>query len=193
MKKCPSWLVFLLVIVGVPCGLCWLTTGFCGEMRYLRVVDVSPLYELPVPLKIQTVDDLAELDIFDHWTPYGPDGYLGEWRGRHPQFHTVKVYFEIFEDTRSAADSFSGECEYSGFNAQFWFEYGGEGENRYCVSYVQQYRASPDSFCTPLGKYISFVVFQKGNMVIRLWEETEDKDSTVKDEVIELLAEALGK
>jgi len=194
-RKFPSWLVFLLVIVGIPLSLCWLFTGFCGEMRYSREVDVSPLHELPVPLNIQSIDELAELDIFDQMTPYGY-GYHGKWRGdegKHTNFYTVQVYFEIFEDIYTAYDDFNWECEDWLFNAQSRFEYGGEEGNRYCISYVQQYRASPDSFCRPLGEYISFVVFQKGNMVIRIWEETKDKDSTVKDDVIELLAEALGK
>jgi hypothetical protein len=107
-----------------------------GEIQYSQEVDVSPLYELPVSLKVQSVDDLSELDIFDQLKPYGPEVYLGEWRrdggGKYPEPITVQVYFEVFMDTQSAADSFAGLCEWVEDSSRI--EYGGEGENQYCIS-----------------------------------------------------------
>jgi len=184
------WEVFFLGVFLLFAFLILLRWSCSWEIRYSQEVDVTPLYELPVPLKIQSADELAELDIFDQLTPFGY-GYRGEWVGG--DFYGVRVDMELLADSQTASDTFTGQCEISSFKAQSRFEYGGEGENRYCISYVQEYRASIDSFCSPLGKYVSFVVFQKGNMVIRIWEETKDKDSTAKDDVIALLAEELGK
>ena len=173
-----------------------LLSACCGEIRYSKEVDVSPLYELPLPLNIHSEDDLAELDIFDQIVPHGY-GYLGEWLGgetsKHPDFYGVQVYWEVSTDILSANNAFTSECEGWSFNDPSRFDYSGEEGNRYCISYVQEYRDPPDAFCAPTGKYVSFVVFQKGNLVIRIWEETRDKDSTVKDDVIELLAQELGK
>ena len=170
-----------------------LLSACCGEIRYFQDVDVSPLYELPVPL-VQSKDDLAELDIFDRMIPY-PYGYLGEWgdEGKHPEFYAVQVYLDVYSDIQSANNAFTGECEGWSFNDPSQFDYGGEEGNRYCISYVKEYRYSIDAFCRPTGEYVSFVVFQKGNLVIRIWEDTRDKDSTAKDDVIELLAQELGK
>jgi hypothetical protein len=182
--------IFVLIIVVMLLNAC------CGEIRSPQVVNVSPLYELPVPLNIQAEDDLAELDIFDQITLYGY-GYRGEWLGgddsKHPGLYSVKVDLELLSDIQSANDIFIGECEHPSFNDQSRFTYEGNDENQYCVSYVQEYRYSIDAFCEPTGEYVSFVVFQKGNLVIRVWEDTRDKNSTAKDDVIELLAQELGQ
>ncbi len=181
--------ILLLIIVSMLLSAC------CGEIRFSQEVDVSPLYELPIPLRIQSEKDLAELDIFDQMT-LGGYGYLGEWRGdegKHPELYTVKVYLRISPDVQSANDSFFSECQHPSFSAPSQIDYEGEKENRYCISYVQEYRYSIDALCQPTGKYVSYVVFQKGNMVITIWEEAREKDSTTKDDVIELLAQELGK
>ena len=184
------WEVFFLGVLLLFTLLILLRWSCSWEIRYSREVDVSPLYELPVPLKIQSVDELAELDIFDQLTPYGY-GYRGEWVGG--DFYGVRVDMELLADSQAANDLFTDECDNGFVSKSSLFEYGGEEGNQYCISHIHEYRASTDSFCRPLGEYISFVVFQKGNMVIRIWEETKDKDSTAKDDVIELLAEELGK
>ena len=172
-----------------------LLSACCGEVRYSQEVNVSSLYELPVPL-VQSKDDLAELDIFDRMTPYRY-GYLGEWLGgeisKHPDFYGVKVNLDVHPDSQSAANSFTYECRNPLFRDSSEIEYGGDGENQYCISYVKEIRGSVDTFCMSTGKYVSFVVFLKGNLVIAIREETRDKDSTVKDDVIELLAQELGK
>lgn len=181
--------ILMLSILAVLLSAC------CGEIRYSQDVDVDPLYELPVPL-VQSKDDLAELDIFDRMTPY-PYGYLGEWIGgetsKHPDLYGVKVNLDVHPDSQSAANSFIYECQNPLFRDSSKIEYGGDGENQYCISYVKEIRGSVDTFCMSTGKYVSFVVFLKGNLVIIIQEEITGKVSTAKDDVIELLAQELGK
>lgn len=181
-------ITFMLIIIAMLLNAC------CGEIRSSQVVEVSPLYELPTPLDIQSEDDIAKLDIFDQMTPYGY-GYRGEWLGgdesKHPNLYSVKVDLELLSDIQSANDIFIGECEHPSFNDRSRIKYEGIDGNQYCVSYVQEYRYSIEEFCMPTGEYVSFVVFQKGNLIIRIWEDTRDKNSTAKDDVIELLAQEL--
>jgi hypothetical protein len=69
---------------------------------------------------------------------------------------------------------------------------GEEGNNRYCISYVAEEEGTLEELCKPTGRYDSYVVFQKGKLVIEIQEYSTDKSSTAKNDVISQLAEDLN-
>jgi hypothetical protein len=154
------------------------------------------MHELSIPLDIQAKEDITNLGIFDQVNDLG-NCVIGEWMGigdsKHRDFQGIKVHFWISGDTSSAETRFLRECGDYSFDSPSSFEYGGSGYNQYCVSYWKEYRYSTDVFCQPTGMYASYVIFQKENVVITIWENSKNTQNNHKDEVIKLLAEKLAK
>jgi hypothetical protein len=157
----------------------------------MQNIDVRPLHELILPLEIADLEEDIDLSFFDVVESF-PDYANGRWKydGSHPDFSNINVYFNLSHDLMSANEDFQFECKRH-WNTTEGFIFGGEGNNKYCVSYVKEDKLPVDALCLSTGYYHSFVIFQKGQLIITIWEESSDKESLIKEEVISYLAQKL--
>ena len=135
--------------------------------------------------------DVFDVKVFDSY-----NGLIekGEWTGfgENADLGGIVVYFWIVNAPNSPADEFIWECEHAwGWGTTDDFVFGGSKDNQFCVSYVNEMRYTPDAFCLPMGEYESYVVFQKGKLIIEIRERSLDKHSQAKSEAISLLAQSI--
>lgn len=204
-------------IVGIIVGLYLALIAFCvaafcsiafvipamscdRDIKSPQTTDVSLLEHSTWPLDAKRVADILDLGIFDSYEITDSEGRFvrGKYRYRedddNASYSKIDVDIELFESTEYAEKSFWWTCEHQWYKPDLSdFTYGDGGGSQYCISYVRQARATPDGLCRPLGYYSSFVVFQKGNLLIVISEETSDKASTMKEDVIKQLARELGE
>jgi hypothetical protein len=183
----PSCLIsirnLLLVAFSIPfaCILFYLLffvyvvlTGCEDIIPYRRNVKVAPLMDLVIP---------PDMDL-SPWT--NPDaGYQSI--GRRGVFTNV----ERFPSVAEAYEEFHIECEHAHYKPRV--TYGGQGDNQYCVSPVDTGRSDPEGFCLPSGDYRSYVIIQKDDVVIEIYEESIVRNSSRKDEVIAQLAAEISQ
>lgn len=184
-----------------------LLSGCCGEIwAGKQNVNVQPLYDLDLNLKdVENISDLIDLKIFEDNIKIQEDNYV--WvslSGPNKKFLDIPsgssmwITFRLANNLESSRKNFEIYCtkESSGW-ASSNVEYGGSQDNQYCISYIQQYRTSPESLCRPMDQYVSYVLFQKDRLVIELFEtiysETGHDLAFSKDAVILKLAEELAK
>jgi hypothetical protein len=151
----------------------------CEDLNpYRRDVKVAPLMNLDIP------------EDFD----------LSQWTNKEIDFQSyesrnVPTNVKRFSSIASASDVFHYECEEVHSNPHVI--YGGQGDNKYCISAVETERADLEGLCAPNGTYNSYVIIQKGNVVIKIYDRSDDKYSTKRDIAIEQLAQeiyqAIGK
>ena len=162
----------------------------CVPVKSTQVVDVTPLHLAQVRQDASQINELIDLEIFDTYaaSTFG----MGNWtaQGDNPDLAGLHVYLMLLADTKSAQESFLWECQ------RWWgttddFIFGGSEDNQYCISYTRTELHTPDGLCLQTGSYESFVVFQKGRLVITIWEMAKDRKSRAKDKAIKLLAEAI--
>jgi hypothetical protein len=108
----------------------------------------------------------------------------------HPDLAGIEVYFRLENGLPEANSAFLWECNRR-WKTTEGFTFGGVEGNQYCISYVYELRDPPDAFCKPTGHFQSFVVFQKGSVLIMVVENTIDENSNAKDLAIETIALAL--
>jgi hypothetical protein len=185
MKKKNSVLVLSTFLIIVT-----LSTACCNEIYSgAQEVDVDPLF-------LSVIPDSPSLAIF-HVEDYGAkvdnNAYTRfNWPIEDPALaktSSIEVILELQSD--DAGRWFQSDCSaYLKKTSKFIF--GGEGDNRYCISYVSEMRNPPEPFCLGTGEYESYVVFQKGRIIITIREYSSDKKSTLKNDVIAQLAKDLN-
>jgi len=170
------------------CLVSFILAACCVPIKSKQEVDVTPLHLAQVRQDANQTNDLFDLEVFDTYDSAG----MGNWtfQGISPDLVGVDVYFWLSADANSGRENFLWECQkYDWDNDDFVF--GGNEDNQYCISYTRAELQSPESFCRQTGRYESFVVFQKGRLVITIWETAEERNSRAKDKAIKLLAEAI--
>jgi hypothetical protein len=162
----------------------------CGPIKSFHDVDVMSLYnaEIKIIPGVDQATDVIDTGVFDSYDLAG----IGEWTGtgKNPDLAGIDVYFRFESEIQAARDAFLWECE-SWWSTTDDFVFGGVEDNRYCISYVNELRDPPDAFCRPTGHYQSFVVFQKGNLLIRILENSRSENSLAKNEAIVVLSGAV--
>ena len=138
--------------------------------RYQQAVNVSPLMDLEIP---------ADMD-------------LRPWKERDYYGAEALVFLKRYNSRDEANDWFEMMCEQNTLYEPDLsaFTYGDEGDDRYCASYVEERLSSvEEGFCRPLGEYQSYVIIQKNDIVIEVYEDSaKEKTSTIKDDAIQKLA-----
>ncbi len=71
-------------------------------------------------------------------------------------------------------------------------ESSGNQSNRYFATYINQLRASPESLYELMDSYMTYLYFQKNNIVISFWEMRGQSESKI-EQYISLLASRLSK
>jgi hypothetical protein len=184
-----------------------LLSGCCGEIwAGKQNVNVQPLYDLDLNLKdVENISDLIDLKIFEGNIKIQEDNYV--WvslSGPNKMFLDIPsgssmwITFRLANNLESSRENFEIYCtkESSGW-ASSSVEYDGSQDNQYCISYIQQYRTSPESLCRPMNQYVSYVLFQKDRLLIELFETIHSDTGRdlifSKDAIILKLAEELEK
>ncbi|CAG0979729.1 hypothetical protein ANAEL_01673 [Anaerolineales bacterium] len=163
----------------------------CGPIKSPQEVDVSPLLNAKIPEDATRASEIFNVKVFDSY-----DALIekGEWTGlgENTDLNGIVVYFRFVNAPDSPADKFTWKCERAlGWGTTDDFVFGGSTDNQFCVSYVNETRSTPDAFCVPTGEYQSFVVFQKGKLIITIEETSLDKYSQAKTKAINLLAQSI--
>ncbi len=177
-------------IIAVICSFTYLLSACCAEIRSPQIVDVTPLYNVIIQKPINNIYDIINIEIFENYEG-GKNFGIGSWP-HHPDWNNIEVTFHLMPDYQTSLQEFNNSCEFY-FDDPSKFSYGGEINNQYCISYVIQERSDPEGFCVPMRNFISFVVFQKGRLIIEIHETSSKKNIWVKDQVIKFLAEELSK
>jgi hypothetical protein len=195
MKRKPFWPVIVFVFLFL--------SSCCGEIRAGdQNVNVLPLYNVHLDLKgVEKMSDVINVNIFDIveineptylWVRGGPSNKLPEIQPAS----SFDIAFSLSESTNAALENFSNRCDRLGWTSAE-IVYGGETDNQYCISYVQELRAPPDGYCQPTNQYVSYVIFLKDRLVIsieeNIYSETGHDLVFSKDAVILKLAEELAK
>lgn len=174
MKQPSTFLIALCITFAM------LVSGCGKEDSQEILIDVAPLYNLELPQDF----------IFD-------EGWVGEWDTTQEGFHSIStrsmldVYFWQHPDVQAAADLLVPTCLF-GLTGSSTYLLGGEGENRYCISSVQEEIVCDLPFlCRPTGNYFSNVVFQKGKILIEIKEVGWDVNNKAREDAIRLLAEKI--
>ncbi len=112
--------------------------------------------------------------------------------GENASYIEVRVY--LFNNIENTKKFYKSCCEKSWYKPDLSkFKFGGNNDDRYCLSYVEQIREAPEAFSVPSNEYKSFVCFQKKCLVIQIIEITNKRNYSKKDEIIRQVADALGK
>jgi hypothetical protein len=179
-RKTRVWFrVLLLVIVTIPLVLCAepvlvILNGCDDIIPYRQPVAVDPLMDLEIP---PNMDLTRWTDLAAARDSIGRIGVFSSVE-RLPSIEAARTQFEI-------------ECESRGERSRN--VYGGQGDDRYCISSVRTERAGPEGLCSPLGRYSSYAIIQRGTVVIALYERSDHRASAAMDEAIEQLADELTR
>ena len=177
-RRLRFWLALLLLLALAPLALCAqplliLFNGCRDLSHYRQDVDVAPLLNIQIP---------ADMDLAP-WM--NKRASLDALMGRNGVWTDVRRW----EDLDTARHEFQYRCTSRFYKPSLAdFAFGGERNDRFCVSYVQTARADPEGLCSPLGYYYSYAVVQRGDVVISVYERSEDQKSRAKDEAIQQLA-----
>jgi len=184
LKRCliAAQALFLLSILLVGC---------CGPIKSFHDANFTPLYEAEVKIVpgVSRISNLIDTKIFDSYDPIlGKANWKSE--GKHPDLSGIDVFFRLEEDLQVANSAFLWECERR-WNTTKDFTFGGIEGNQFCISYVNELRDPPDALCKPTGHFQSFVVFQKGHLLITVLENSTNESSIAKDSAIDLISKAI--
>jgi hypothetical protein len=191
-------LIYILasIILAFVCVLGFALTYknvYCGIVMAgpQKGIDVMPLYEANInSASAQRLSNLITSDVFGY-VENVDDSTISVY-SLDNSIHVYALYWTKAEDADS---NFKSSCESSVYRKGS-AEYGGVPGNRYCISDVLELRAGTDGLCLSRGQYglyESFVVFQKGNLVITITETTESPNVLNKNKMIIYLAEAFNK
>ncbi len=188
-----------------------LITGCCGEIYAGdQEVDISPLYDKDIDIgSVQQIKDIIDLSLFDTIHNLkdpilSQDSYSGafisaiffdggklleELPGITRSYVEVTLILE--KDSLEASKYINSECESPLFIDKTRIIKGGIEDNRYCISYIKEIRDSIEVFCLPRNEYSSFVIFQKGRLIIFLDEFSTVPNTSNKNIIIQFLADNL--
>lgn len=145
----------------------------CDDLsRFRQRIDVSPLMdvEIPAAMDLTTWED-SQASI------------------RSISSNGVHINVERLSSVAGARMRFESQCSSRWQDADPTF--GGEGDERYCLSYVRTARSGPEGLCTAMGYYHSYVIVQKENVVIAIYERATEQASLAKETAVRELAEEL--
>ena len=170
------WPAALLLLLLLPAAICaqsiLLILNGCDDLiHYNQPVDVTPLLNLQIPADMELPDAGFKL------TPAIPT----------IEDEAVWIDARRMSNLDSARFEFDRLCER-------WpgdYTYGGDGDQRYCISHVRTDRADPAGLCGTLGHYSSHVVIQNQDLIFSISERSPDKKSQAKDEAIRQFAHGL--
>ena len=185
-RKFQTILVILFIVVGL---VAIIFAGFPAYFGYLcshdkiynrpQAVDATPLLAVEIPddanVSQWEVNLDASIDLDWDWetknVPLGRNG--------------ANVFLKRYNSTESAESDFTQICD-NGWLYNPWnlynkkrITYGGEENNQYCASPAINWRTDPSSLCSLSDDHWSYVIFQKRNVLIAIYENERNNGSNV--------------
>jgi hypothetical protein len=167
-----------------------LAVGCAGESQTVPPVNVAPLYDLEIeqfPFTLAQIFDMRSfnpVEVSDTFIK----AQVPDADSSPSSATTVEVHIYLPTETKVSNDFFIFEC--ASTNEMRVTLYHGKDDNRYCISDI---KADQNIIGAATGTYTSFVVVQKGRLVVAIWEHSRDPSSQAKDRVIQKLASDVAK
>lgn len=200
----------LITILGIVLVLVGMTIMFFSKRMCIRNVrlkgniNATPLSELHMSQDIKSLKDIMErIESFKKFTVNTAggintvvsvkrrDGIVEMLTGVDSEGSNLEVRTCVFDSIERASKSYEWKF------VKLKKEYGvmktsGTGSDRYFITYINQLRASAESLYELTDSYMTYVYFQKGNIIISLWEVRGKSESKI-EQYIKLLSDRLEK
>ncbi len=163
-------------------------------------VNLTPLFDIPLPPYIEDLSavmdtsKLGDHHRFDHTNSLREEGeWMEEWQysifnETSGQSSTVQVTLILDSTVADSKAFFPGGCFVEEVY-QSELSANTKYVDQVFISYLEESRAGPEGWYTPLGYYTSCVVIRRGNLIIEFDERTEFEDRDQIDAVIQELSE----
>ncbi|HEY9061901.1 MAG TPA: hypothetical protein VIO64_15550 [Pseudobacteroides sp.] len=174
------------------------------NVRLKENIVVTPMTNLQISSNIKSVKDIIEsiesFSSFEVNTTNGvntavsvkrSDGIIEMLTGVDPKGAHLDIKVSVFDSVENACKSYN--FNYKNYSKDYGIMNSSGTENdRYFVTYKNQLRSSAETMFQLTDTYVTYVFFQKGNMIIRLWETRDSGDSSKIDSYINLLSNKLS-
>ena len=189
-------LSILLILIGIIMML--FSKKMCiRNVRLKGNIVVTPLSEMHISHNVKSIkgilEDIESLKEFKVSTTNGVNnaGITEMLTGTDDKGSRLEVKILVFDSVESAFKSYNSR--YKSYGKDYGImEKGGAESDRYFITYVNQLRASPESLYELTDSYMTYLYFQKNNIVISLWEMRGQSESKI-EQYINLLANRLSK
>lgn len=188
----------LMIVIGIIVML--LSKKVCfGYVKIKENISVTQMMQAKTPSYVKSVKEVMKTIDSLKFNDYGKsyenasesDRIMEILTGNDSKGANLEVKVMVFGNEQEAYNSFDSECNHYG-NKYGVLDSGGTEYNRYFVTYKNQIRSSAESFYQLIDTYVTYVFFQKGNMIIRLWETKDSGDSSKINNYINLLSNKLA-
>ncbi len=174
------------------------------NVRLKENIDTTPMKELHISSNIKSFKDIMEgIESFSSFevNTYGgintavpvkrSDGVVEMLTGIDNKGSRLEVQVCVFDSVENACKTY--EFYYKSYGKDYGImESIGTQSDRYFATYINQLRASPESLYELMDSYMTYLYFQKNNIVISFWEMRGQSESKM-DQYINLLANRLSK
>lgn len=177
-KKLRVALLIMSLILGIGfllVGIYWVAS-ISGQILMKGVTDFCTSRVVNPRAEPVRTEPLLQLEI-------SPQVDLNRWQGWDEAIGTfplgenrANTFIKRFISTEDARINLEHGCEKGwGFERdnrynRDYLQYGGQKDNRYCISPVLESRRDTMYLCSPSGVYMSYVIFQKKDVVIAIFE-----------------------
>ncbi|KNY30500.1 hypothetical protein [Pseudobacteroides cellulosolvens] len=189
-------LSILLILIGIIMIL--FSKKVCiRNVRLKGNIDVKPLSEMHISQNVQSIKGIMEdIESFKELkvnTTNGVNnaGITEMLTGTDDKGSHLEVKILVFDSVESAFKSYNSR--YKSYGKDYGImEKGGTESDRYFITYINQLRASPESLYELMDSYMTYLYFQKNNIVISLREMRGQSESKI-EKYIQLMANRLSK
>ncbi|NLP14112.1 MAG: hypothetical protein GX383_06490 [Clostridium sp.] len=174
------------------------------NVRLKENIVVTPMTELQISSNIESVKEIIEsiksFNSFEVNTVNGintavpvkrSDGIVEMLTAVDSKGSHLDIKVSVFDCVENACKSY--EFHYKNYSKDYGImNSGGTESDRYFVTYKNQLRSSAETMFQLTDIYITYVFFQKQNMIIRLWETRRSGYSSKINDYIDLLSNKLS-
>ncbi len=194
----------LLILIGIIMML--FSKKVCiRNVRLKEDIVITPMKELNIATDVKSLKDIMEgIESFNSFkisTSNGvntavpvkrTDGIVEMLTGTDSKGSHLEVRTFIYDSFNSACKSYDSDYKYYG-KLYGIMESSGTINNRHFITYKNQLRASPESLYELMDSYMTYVYFQKGNVIIELREDRDEDHKSKMESYVNLLAKKLSK
>ena len=177
---------------------------YSKNVRHSQLVNIEPLTNLSTESDIKTIKDVFN----QNNTPYSfniiiSDG-INEKTGlksdtirefveaTYEKESSIIVGIRLFNSTKDASNEYQFEYSQRGVKDFGILESKNFEAYKYFITFTNQTRTDPEGGNVLSDIYLSYVAYQKNNMLITIYETSHNKDDKDKDRIIRDIAEMIS-
>lgn len=198
--------VFSIILILIGIIMMLFSKKVCiRNVRLKEDIAITPIKELQISENIKSLKDIMEgiesFNSFNVNTSSGvntavpvkrTDGIVEMLTGIDSKGSHLEIKTYIYDSIQNACNSYDSDYRYYGKHYGI-MESSGTKDKRYFITYKNQLRASPESLYELMDSYMTYVYFQKGNVIIELREDRDEDHKSKMESYINLLAKSLSK